>query len=66
LTNPAREEKSPFFEASALGMHIGASIGAAPRFATGHHATHNRAIDGRARTFTWLSSERLLLDCNTR
>lgn len=66
LTNPAREEKSPFFEASALGLHIGASIGVAPRFATSHLATHNRAIDGKAKSFTWLASEKLFLDCNTR
>ncbi|MGD9801207.1 MAG: monodechloroaminopyrrolnitrin synthase PrnB family protein, partial [Parvularculaceae bacterium] len=43
LTNPAKEEKSPFFEASALGMHIGASIGVVPRFATSHLSTHNAA-----------------------
>lgn len=66
LTNPAREEKSPFFEASALGMHIGASIGVAPRFATSHLATHNRAVAGKAKSFTWLASEKLFLECNTR
>ena len=66
LTNPAREEKSPFFEASALGLHIGASIGVAPRFATSHLATHNRAIDGKPKSFTWLACEKLFLDCNTR
>ncbi len=66
MTNPAREEKSPFFEASALGMHIGASIGVAPRFATSHLSTHNLAVDGRPKSFTWLKDEQLFLDYNTR
>lgn len=66
LTNPAREEKSPFQEASALGLHIGASIGVAPRFATSHLATHNRAIDGKPKSFTRLADEKLFLDYNTR
>lgn len=66
LTNPAREAKSPFEEASALGMHVGASTGMAPRFSTSHLSTHNRAIDGRPKTFTRLADEQLFLDCNTR
>lgn len=66
LTNPAREEKSPFHEASALGLHIGASLGVAPRFATSHLATHNAAVDGRQKSFTSLSDEFLFIDYNTR
>ena len=66
LTNPATESKSPFHEASALGMHIGASLGVAPRFATSHLSTHNRAIDGHPKSFTWLADEKLFLDYNTR
>jgi hypothetical protein len=66
LTNPAREAKSPFEEASALGLHIGASIGVAPRFATSHLATHNRAVDGKPKSFTRLKDEKLFLDYNTR
>jgi hypothetical protein len=66
LTNPAREEKSPFHEASALGMHIGASIGVVPRFATSHLSTHNAAIDGKPKSFTRLKDEKLFLDYNTR
>ena len=31
LTNPLREERSPFPEASSLALHVGASIGMAPR-----------------------------------
>lgn len=66
LTNPAREEKSPFAEASALGLHIAASIGMAPRFATAHLATRNAARDGRQKSFTSLKDEYLFLDYNTR
>lgn len=66
LTNPAREEKSPFFEASALGMHIGASIGVVPRFATSHLSTHNSAVNGRPKCFTRLKDEKVFLDYNTR
>lgn len=66
LTNPAREEKSPFPEASALGLHIAASIGMAPRFATAHLATRNAAKDGLQKSFTTLKDEFLFLDYNTR
>ncbi len=66
LTNPAREERSPFHEASALGMHIGASIGVVPRFATSHLSTHNAAVNGKPKSFTWLKDEKLFLDYNTR
>ena len=34
LTNPAREERSPFPKASSLAMHVGAALGMAPRFST--------------------------------
>lgn len=66
MTNPAREEKSPFHEASALGMHIGASIGVVPRFSTSHLSTHNLAVNGQAKCFTRLRDEKLFLDYNTR
>lgn len=66
LTNPAREEKSPHMQASALSMHIAASIGVAPRFATAHLATRNAAVDGRQKSFTTLKDEFLFLDYNTR
>ena len=65
LTNPAREEKSPHKEASALGMHIAAAIGVVPRFATSHLATHNLAINGVHKSFTSLKDEFLFLDYNT-
>ncbi|MEM9015199.1 MAG: monodechloroaminopyrrolnitrin synthase PrnB family protein [Pseudomonadota bacterium] len=64
LTNPDRENASPFKECSALGMHIAASIGVTPRFATAHLTTHNRAIDGVQKSFTSLEDERLFNSYN--
>ncbi len=66
LTNPAREERSPFREASSLALHVGASIGMAPRFATAHLATRNEAIAGVRKSFTDLPDEALFIDENTR
>jgi hypothetical protein len=66
LTNPAREERSPFPEASSLALHVGASLGMAPRFATSHLATHNLAINGVRKSFTSLPDEFLFIDENTR
>jgi hypothetical protein len=66
LTNPAREDRSPFREASSLALHVGASLGMAPRFATAHLATRNRAIAGVRKSFTSLPDEFLFIDENTR
>ena len=66
LTNPAREERSPFREASSLALLAGASIGMAPRFATAHLATHNRAVAGVRKSFTTLPDEFLFIDENAR
>jgi hypothetical protein len=66
LTNPVGEERSPFPEASSLALHVGASLGVAPRFSTGHLATHNRARAGVRRSFTSLRDEFLFIDENTR
>lgn len=66
LTNPIREEKSPFPEASSLAMHVGASLGMAPRFSTGHLATYNKARAGVRKSFTTLADEFLFIDENTR
>lgn len=66
LTNPAREERSPFPEASSLALHVGASLGMAPRFATGHLAHYNKAIGGVPKTFTTLPDEFLFIEENTR
>src|SRR5687767_13523343 len=66
LTNPDKEERSPFVEASSLAFHVGASLGMAPRFATAHLATHNLAIAGVRKSFTSLADEFLFIDENTR
>lgn len=66
LTNPAREERSPFREASSLALDVGASIGMAPRFATAHLATHNKAVAGLRKSFTDLADEFLFIDENAR
>jgi hypothetical protein len=66
LTNPAREEKSPFPEASSLAMHVGAALGMAPRFSTAHIAHLNFANAGVRKSFTSLPDEILFIDENTR
>ncbi|WOJ92202.1 DUF1864 family protein [Congregibacter variabilis] len=66
ITEPSREQSSPLIEASGLALHIGASLGVAPRFATSHLSTHNLARDGVYRSFTKLKDEFLFLDFNTR
>jgi Domain of unknown function (DUF1864) len=66
LTNPAREERSPFREASSLALHVGSSLGMAPRFSTAHLATRNRAVAGVRKSFTSLRDEILFIDENTR
>ena len=66
LTNPAREERSPFREASSLALQAGASIGMAPRFASAHLATRNRAIAGVRKSFTSLADEFRFIDDNAR
>lgn len=66
ITEPSRERTSPLVEASALAMHLGATLGTVPRFVTSHMETYNRAINGRYRTFTWREAETIFLDANTR
>ncbi len=66
ITEPSRERTSPLTAASALAMHIGASIGVTPRFATAHLTTHNRAADGVYKRFTDLVDEKVFIDYNTR
>lgn len=66
ITEPSRENHSPLIEASALAMHIGASIGVTPRFATAHLTTHNSAQNGIYKRFTSLADEKLFIDYNTR
>lgn len=66
ITEPSRETSSPLVEASALAMHIGASIGVTPRFATAHLTTHNKAVDGVYKRFTDLEDEKIFIDYNTK
>jgi selenocysteine lyase/cysteine desulfurase len=66
ITDPSVDSSSPLKEASGLAMNIGASIGVAPRFATAHLSTHNKAVNGIYKSFTSLSSEKLFLDYNTK
>jgi hypothetical protein len=66
LSNPAREERSPFAEASSLALHVGASLGMAPRFSTAHLTTWNQAEAGVRKSFTSLPDEFLFIDENTR
>src|SRR6202795_2008126 len=47
-------------------MHVGASLGMAPRFSTGHLATYNKARAGVRKSFTTLADEFLFIDENTR
>ena len=66
ITEPSRETHSPLVEASALAMHLGASLGVTPRFATSHLAMHNPAKNGVYKSFTSLEAELLFLEYNTR
>tara|TARA_B110000438_G_scaffold223584_1_gene217216 strand:+ start:84 stop:1253 length:1170 start_codon:yes stop_codon:yes gene_type:complete len=66
ITEPSRETKSPLKEASALAMQLGASLGVIPRFASSHLETHNRAVNGKYKTFTSLDDEKIFIDFNTR
>ncbi|NVK25396.1 MAG: DUF1864 family protein [Gammaproteobacteria bacterium] len=66
ITEPSREQTSPLVDASTLAMHIGASIGVAPRFATAHLCTHNQAINGKYKRFTDLDAEKTFVDYNSK
>ena len=66
ITEPSRETSSPLLEASGLALHLGASLGVAPRFATSHLATRNAARNGRYKSFTSLQDEYLFIEYNTR
>jgi len=66
ITCHSDESVSPLREASALAMHLGASLGVTPRFATSHLTTHNVAINGRYKSFTSLADDYIFTDYNTR
>ena len=64
LTNPAREERSPFPEASALAQRLASGLGVAPRFATAHTNLSNLARNGEYKTFTRLPDEIIFTEYN--
>jgi hypothetical protein len=66
ITEPSRESVSPLTEASGLALHLGASIGVTPRFATSHLTSYNLAKHGRYKSFTSLRDELTFIDYNTR
>jgi len=66
LTMHLNESSSPLQEASALAMQLGASLGVTPRFATSHVGTHNRAVNGRYKSFTSLPDDYIFTDYNAR
>lgn len=66
ITDSEQETESPLKDASALAMHLGASLGVVPRFASAHQETHNYAVDGLFKTFTSLEDESLFLEYNSR
>ncbi|QIZ77951.1 PrnB family protein [Ferrimonas lipolytica] len=66
LSDPDNDRTSPQAEASALAMHIAASIGVVPRFATAHLCTHNRAVNGHYKRFTNLAAEQCFIDYNSK
>ena len=66
ITQAENEKQSPLYEASALAMQLGASLGVTPRFATSHLTTHNRAFQGVYKSFTSLVDEFLFTEFNTR
>jgi hypothetical protein len=66
ITDPERETASSLKDASALAMHLGATLGVVPRFASAHQETHNYAVDGLFKTFTSLPDESLFLEYNSR
>ena len=65
MMNPDKQAVLPYEDCSTLAMHIGASLGVAPRFATAHLSTHNRAVDGVQKRFTSLADEQVFIDLNT-
>lgn len=64
MTNPDREERSPFPIASALAQRLAAGLGVAPRFATAHINLRNLAHDGEHKSFTRLNDEYLFIEYN--
>lgn len=64
MTNPDREQRSPFPEASALAQALSVQLGVAPRFATAHVNLSNRAELGVHKSFTNLRDELIFIKYN--
>jgi hypothetical protein len=64
LTNPDREERSPFPVVSGLAQRLATGLGVVPRFATAHTNLSNLARDGVYKGFTWLEDELLFTEYN--
>ncbi len=64
LTNPEREERSPFPVASGLAQRLATGLGVVPRFATAHVNLSNLARDGVHKSFTWLHDEMVFIEHN--
>ncbi|MGL6280187.1 MAG: monodechloroaminopyrrolnitrin synthase PrnB family protein [Gaiella sp.] len=64
LTNPEREERSPFPIASGLAQRLATGLGVVPRFATAHVNLSNLAHDGVHKSFTWLRDEMVFIEYN--
>jgi hypothetical protein len=64
LTNPDREERSPFPVASGLAQRLASGLGVVPRFATAHVNLSNLAHGGVHKSFTWLRDEMLFIEYN--
>ncbi|MBD9597404.1 DUF1864 family protein [Ensifer sp. ENS05] len=64
LTNPDREQRSPFPEASALAQTLSTRLGVAPRFATAHVNLSNHADRGVHKSFTNLKDELTFIKYN--
>jgi hypothetical protein len=64
LTNPDREERSPFPVASGLAQRLATGLGVVPRFATAHVNLSNLAHRGVHKSFTWLPDEMLFIEYN--
>lgn len=64
LTNPDREERSPFPVASSLAQRLATGLGVVPRFATAHVNLSNLAHGGVHKSFTWLPDELLFIEYN--
>jgi hypothetical protein len=64
LTNPDREERSPFPVASGLAQRLASGLGVVPRFATAHVNLSNIAHRGGHKSFTWLHDEMVFIEYN--